>query len=145
MFKHPNTIVAVTGDPKATMQFDRYEKLIVVAKGVELVNWPATVPFVNASEISSIHTLQHLHSTLTHNNVDQRCHWVTLSEEEWNRCKTLYYDAEAIPQKRKQKAWEDEPISSGSQCSESKMDDQDMGVAGPSKKKMQADGVWKGE
>ena len=93
MFKHPNTIVAVTGDPKATMQFDRYEKLIVVAKGVELVNWPATVPFVNASEIGSIHTLRHLHSTLTHNNVDQRCHWVTLSEEEWNRRKTLYYDA----------------------------------------------------
>jgi len=31
---------------------------------------------------------------LTHDNQDQHCHWVTLSEEDWEKCKKAYYDAE---------------------------------------------------
>jgi hypothetical protein len=71
------------GDPKATMQYDRYEKLIVVDKGVELINWPDEVPFINASDIGSMHTLRKLHDALTMSNIDKQCHWVMLSEDEW--------------------------------------------------------------
>ncbi|KAF8577283.1 hypothetical protein K439DRAFT_1622214 [Ramaria rubella] len=44
-------LVAITGDVKAAMHYDTYEKLIVVEKGVELLNWPDDVPFANPSEI----------------------------------------------------------------------------------------------
>ncbi|KAF8585661.1 hypothetical protein K439DRAFT_1615793 [Ramaria rubella] len=47
-------LVSTTGDAKATMQFDQYEKLIIVDKGVALFNWLDDIPFVNASEIGSI-------------------------------------------------------------------------------------------
>ena len=76
------------------MQFDHYEKLIVVARGVKLVNWPNSVPFLNASEIGSIHSLHCLHNALTHDNQDQCYHWVTLSEEDWEKHKKAHYDAE---------------------------------------------------
>src|SRR5882672_5621434 len=96
----------ILGDPNAAMQFDRYEKLIVVARGVELVNWPDSVPFLNASEIGSIHSLHCLHNALTHDNLDERCHWVMLSAEDWEMRKKAYNDAEdeVVPCTRKRKA-----------------------------------------
>jgi len=33
----PNATVIITSDPKASMHFEQYEKLILVEKGVELV------------------------------------------------------------------------------------------------------------
>jgi len=96
----------ILGDPKVAMQFDRYEKLIVIARGVELVNWPDSVPFLNVSEIGSIHSLHHLHNALTHDNLDEHCHQVTLSEEDWEMCKKAYNDAEdeVMPCTHKHKA-----------------------------------------
>jgi hypothetical protein len=87
------------------MHFDRYDKLIVAERGVELINWPAGVPFVNASEIGSLHTLRVLRAALTLNN-DQRCRWEVLSEEEWEKRKAAQQvaEAEAAPPKRKRKA-----------------------------------------
>ncbi|KAF8479863.1 hypothetical protein JB92DRAFT_2837753 [Gautieria morchelliformis] len=38
-------LVAITGDPKAVMHYERYEKIMVVDKGVELINWPDGVRF----------------------------------------------------------------------------------------------------
>jgi len=88
-------IVNITVDVKAAMQYDHYEKLIVVDKGVELVNWPDNLPFVNASEISLLHSLRLLLIALTHEDINKRCQWVQLSEEEWALCKMAYYNAEA--------------------------------------------------
>jgi len=58
---------------KAAMQYDHYEKLIVVDKGVELVNWPNNLPFANASELGSLHSLHLLLIVLTH--VDTNKHY----------------------------------------------------------------------
>ena len=88
-------IVNITVDMKVAMQYDRYEKLIVVDKGVELVNWPDNLPFVNASEIGSLHSLHLLLIALTHEDIDKHCLWVQLSEEEWALRKMAYYNAEA--------------------------------------------------
>src|SRR5882672_2855928 len=88
-------IVNITVDVKAAMQYDNYEKLIVVDKGVELVNWPNNLPFVNASEIGLLHSLHLLLIALTHEDINKCCQWVQLSEEEWALCKTAYYNAEA--------------------------------------------------
>jgi len=88
-------IVNITVDMKVAMQYDRYEKLIVVDKGVELVNWPDNLPFVNASEIGSLHSLHLLLIALTHEDIDKCCLWVQLSEEEWALHKTAYYNAQA--------------------------------------------------
>src|SRR5882724_6643842 len=88
-------IANITVDMKVAMQYDRYEKLIVVDKGVELVNWPDNLPFVNASKIGSLHSLRLLLIALTHEDIDKRCRWVRLSEEEWALRKTAYYNAEA--------------------------------------------------
>lgn len=41
------------------MQYRKYEKLIVVENGVELINWPGSVPFIGISDLVSFH---HLHS-----------------------------------------------------------------------------------
>ena len=67
------------------MQYGKYEKLIVVGKGVELINWPDMIPFVNASGIRSLHNLHLLHTTLTLEEIGQHCHWVTISKEEWEK------------------------------------------------------------
>jgi hypothetical protein len=98
-------IVNITGDAKAMMQYDRYEKLLVVEKGIQLANWPDDVPFVNASEIGSLQTLRRLLKALTLEDETERCRWVHLSEEEWEARKTAYYEAEeeAEPKKRKRK------------------------------------------
>ncbi|KAF8576040.1 hypothetical protein K439DRAFT_1623142 [Ramaria rubella] len=86
-------LIDITNDAKAMMQFDRYKKLLVVEQGIELVNWPEDVPFVNASEIGSAHTLERLLTALTLDDSDKWCHWVNLSKEEWEKRKTAYYDA----------------------------------------------------
>src|SRR5882672_1892851 len=88
-------IVNITADTKAAMQYDCYEKLIVVDKGVELVNWPDNLPFVNASEIGLLHSLRLLLIALTHEDINKCCQWVQLSEEEWALHKMAYYNAEA--------------------------------------------------
>ena len=95
-------LVAITGDPKATMQYDRYEKLIVIDKGVELINWPEDIPFVNASNIGSLHTLHRLIAVLTHEDDEKRCRWVQLAADELEARTKTYYN-KAIPQKRKRK------------------------------------------
>jgi hypothetical protein len=89
----------------ATMQYDRYEKLIVVEKGIQLINWPEDVPFINASDIGSMHSLRKLHDALTHSDVEQRCRWVMLSEEEWEKRSHVFFEAMAgdPPKKRKRK------------------------------------------
>jgi len=56
------------------MQYGKCEKLKVVEKGVELINWPNAVPFMNALEIGSLHTLHLLHTTLTLDDINQHCH-----------------------------------------------------------------------
>ena len=95
-------LVAITGDPKATMQYDRYEKLIVIDKGVELINWPEDIPFVNASNIGSLHTLHRLIAALTHEDDEKRCRWVQLAVDELEARPKTYYN-KVIPQKRKRK------------------------------------------
>ncbi|KAF8580521.1 hypothetical protein K439DRAFT_1619743 [Ramaria rubella] len=98
-------LVEMTNDAKATMQFERYEKLIVVDKRMKLVNWPEGIPFVNALDISSLHDLERLLKALTLEDYEDRCCWVTLSEEEWQQCQKAYYDAHASaePKRRKRK------------------------------------------
>jgi hypothetical protein len=100
--------VAITGDATINMQYDRYEKLIVVERGVELINWPDDVPFVNASDIGSWHTLRRLQTALTLDDFDTRCRWVTLSEEDWAKRKEAFFaalaNAEPVKRKRKTKA-----------------------------------------
>ncbi|KAF8586156.1 hypothetical protein K439DRAFT_1659817 [Ramaria rubella] len=78
---------------------------LVVDKRVKLVNWPEGIPFVNASDIGSLHDLEHLLKALTLEDYEDRCHWVTLSEEEWQQCQKAYYDANALaePKRRKRK------------------------------------------
>ena len=68
---------------------------MVEEKGEELINWPDAVPFMNALEIRSLHTLHLLHNTLTLDNISQHCHWVTISKEEWEKWKNTYPIAEA--------------------------------------------------
>jgi hypothetical protein len=67
------------------MHFEKYEKLIVVERGVELINWPHDVPFVNASAIGSFSALHKLWAVLGTNDDDKRCRWVQLSEVEWDK------------------------------------------------------------
>ncbi|KAF8583373.1 hypothetical protein K439DRAFT_70058 [Ramaria rubella] len=112
-------LVAITGDAKAQMQFDLYEKLIVVEKGIELINCPDDVPFINTSAISSMPILWQLHSALTLDDVDAHCHWVTLTEEEWKIRRTAYHEAHAQdqPMKRKRKVPADEDSESSSSSS----------------------------
>ena len=95
-------LVALTGDPKATMQYDRYEKLIVIDKGVQLINWPDDIPFVNASNIGSLHTLHHLIAALTDDDDEKRCRWVHLAADELEARTKTYYDKD-IPRRRKWK------------------------------------------
>jgi hypothetical protein len=111
----------MTGDPKATMHYDKYEKLLVVERGVELVNWPEGVPFVNASEIGSFHALRKLWDVLSSNREEGRCHWVQLSEVELKQRRETYYaqQAQAKPLKRKRKAAVVEESDSDSQSDES--------------------------
>src|SRR5882672_10625821 len=129
----------ILGDPKVAMQFDRYEKLIVVARGVELVNWPDSIPFLNASKIGSIHSLHCLHNALTHENQDQHCRWVTLSEEDWEKHKKAHYDAEdrVVPCTCKCKACvaDDDESSTSNQL--------DAEAAWPSKRSAKATGSGK--
>ncbi|KAF8587052.1 hypothetical protein K439DRAFT_1659287 [Ramaria rubella] len=87
-------LVSITGDAKASMQFNRYEKSIVVEKGVALINWPEDIPFKNASEIGSLHVLRRLLAVLSHDDPDERCQWVQLSKEEWEKRKDAYYKAD---------------------------------------------------
>ncbi|KAF8574626.1 hypothetical protein K439DRAFT_1624170 [Ramaria rubella] len=80
-------LVAITGDAKAVMHYDKYEKLIVVEKG----------------------SLQGLHDLLTalkHDDADKQCHWVTLAKEDWEKQIAAYEEAQAVaePWKRKRKA-----------------------------------------
>ena len=97
----------ILGDPKEAMQFNHYEKLIIVSRWVKLVNWPDPILSFNVSEISSIHSLHCLSNALTHDNQDQCCRWVTLSEEDWEKNKKAYYDAEdrVMPRTCKQKSF----------------------------------------
>ena len=81
------------------MQYDKYEKLIVVERGVELVNWPTDIPFVNASEITTIHTLCRLMTALTLDDSEKHCRWINLSEEEWEKRQLTYYKNEPAPKK----------------------------------------------
>jgi hypothetical protein len=99
------------------MQYDRYEKLIVVDKGVELINWPDEVPFINASDVGSMHTLRKLHDALTISNMDKRCRWVMLSEDEWAKRTDAFHEATADlpPKKRKRKVQEPESDSDSSE------------------------------
>ena len=46
------------------MPFDKYEKLIMIEKGVKIINWPQDVTFVNASNIGSFHDLHKLWDAL---------------------------------------------------------------------------------
>ncbi|KAF8586500.1 hypothetical protein K439DRAFT_1659604 [Ramaria rubella] len=103
------------------MQYDRYEKLIMAEKGVELINWPDDIPFVNASEIGSMITLRRLLTALTLDNVENQCRWVKLSEEEWDKRREAYYEVEATkgPRKRKRKQVEVEEDSDSSSSSSS--------------------------
>ncbi|KAF8587421.1 hypothetical protein K439DRAFT_1614350 [Ramaria rubella] len=93
----------ITNDAKAMMQFDRYEKLIVVDRRVKLENWPKGIPFVNASEIGSFHDLERLLRALTLDDYEDRCRWVTLSEEEWQQCQKAYYDAHLAAKLKRRK------------------------------------------
>jgi hypothetical protein len=114
-------IVAITGDTKATMQYDRYEKLIIIERGVDLINWPSGVPFVTASDIGSFHTLRHLLTALILDDADKRCKWVTLSQEDWDKRQAAYYQAEskAAPKTRKQKdCMQTEPSVDASQSND---------------------------
>ena len=99
------------------MQYDRYEKLIVVDKGVELINWPETVPFVTASSIGSLQTLHQLLDALTHPEEEKRCRWVNLSQEAWAARKEAWKAAmlQAEPRKRKRKVMEPEESGSSSE------------------------------
>ena len=56
---------------KVAMQYDCYERWIVVDKGVELVNWPNNIPFVNASEIGSLHSIHLILIALTHEDTNR--------------------------------------------------------------------------
>jgi hypothetical protein len=87
------------------MQYDRYEKLIVVEMGVELTNWPGDVPFRTVSDIGAFHHLRRLRDALTLADPEERCKWVNLPEEDWNSRKAAYQkkEADTLPKKRKRK------------------------------------------
>ncbi|KAF8584765.1 hypothetical protein K439DRAFT_1616489 [Ramaria rubella] len=125
-------LIDITNDAKAMMQFDRT---------CELAN---DVPFINASEIGSAHTLKRLLTALTHDDVEKWCHWVNLSTEEWEKRKIAYYDAQALlaPKMRKRKActsWESE---SEARSSESENSDAEVEER-PKKKSRKAKGTSK--
>ena len=134
----PNATVIITSDPKASMHFEQYEKLILVEKGVELVHWLDSVPFINLSHISSIQLLCHLHAALTQDAVEQCCHWIMLSEESWEKCKVAYYDAEAevVPHKCKHICVAPlcEESNQDSECSDDEADEPDAEVVRPLKR-----------
>ncbi|KAF8574811.1 hypothetical protein K439DRAFT_1624061 [Ramaria rubella] len=111
-----DTTVTITGDPKTIMQYDCYEKFIVIEKGVKLINWPADIPFVNASAISLVHSLRHLFKALTLDDEELQCHWVHLSEEEMDKRREAYYEAEDAksPRKWKRKVREEQSDSDSS-------------------------------
>jgi hypothetical protein len=114
------------------MQYDKYEKLIVVERGVELVNWPDDIPFVNASDMTTLHCLRRLLTALTLDDVTKHCRWVCLSSEEWERRQTEYYDHEVAPKKHKQRyKAQNDNNSSGSDEDE----DESHEEARPAKKK----------
>ena len=85
------------------MHYEKYEKLIVVDKGVEIVNWPMDIPFVNASGIGSFHSLMRLFTALTLQDMEKRCRWVTLSEAEWEQRKNAYIESQAQVEPKKRK------------------------------------------
>ncbi|KAF8573703.1 hypothetical protein K439DRAFT_1665703 [Ramaria rubella] len=130
-------LVEITNDAKAMMQFDRYEKLIVVDRRVQLVNWPEGIPFVNASEIGSFHDLERLLRALTHDDYEDRCCWVTLSQEEWQQCQEAYFDAHlsAEPKRTKRKGCAAAESESDGGSSDSKNREVQ---AGPSKRARKA-------
>ncbi|KAF8586197.1 hypothetical protein K439DRAFT_1615337 [Ramaria rubella] len=132
-------LVSITGDAKATMQYDCYKKLIMAEKGVELINWPDEIPFVNASEIGSMITLWRLFTALTLDNVENQCRWVKLSEEEWDKRREAYYEVEAAkgPRKRKRKQVE---VEEGSDSSSSSSSDAKGSNPAPAKKSCKTTG-----
>lgn len=112
------------------MQYDRYEKLIVIEKGVELINWPEDIPFVNASNIGSLHTLPRLIAALTDDDDERRCHWVHLGAEALEAHTNAYYDKE-IPQRRKRRI--DLTNDSDSESDETTENEKGTNKARPSK------------
>ncbi|KAF8527361.1 hypothetical protein JB92DRAFT_3107689 [Gautieria morchelliformis] len=100
-------LVAITGGPKALMHSERYEKIMVVDKGVELINWPDGVRFGSVSDIGSFRNLHHLQMALTLEDPEQRCRWVTLSKDNWDARHTTFEkaEAEATPKHRKCQAY----------------------------------------
>ncbi|KIJ27005.1 hypothetical protein M422DRAFT_271824 [Sphaerobolus stellatus SS14] len=95
----------ITGHMKLDMHFSKYNKLIVAKHGVQLVNWPEKIPFVNSSNITSIHSLNALLIALIHSNAEKRCRWVKLTVEEWERRKEEVEETDrtAGPTQRKRK------------------------------------------
>ncbi|KAF8495820.1 hypothetical protein JB92DRAFT_3126361 [Gautieria morchelliformis] len=100
-------LVAITGDPKAVMHYERYEKIMVVDKGVELINWPDGVRFGSVSDIGSFRDLRRLQTALTLEDPEQRCRWVTLSKDNWDARRAAFEKAEAkaTPKHRKRQAY----------------------------------------
>ena len=111
------------------MHYDKYEKILVVERGVELINWPDDIPFVNASKITTIHTLQRLMTALTLEDIERRCHWVKLSEEEWKKRKEVYFENETTSKKHQHKT---KKVSDDSDDEEGKSDEEQRR---PTKKK----------
>ena len=73
----------------------------MVKRGVEFVNWHTNVLFIHASDIGSFHQLHHLFATLTLEDLNVCCCWVTLSEDDWDNHCVAYYKCEtqALPHK----------------------------------------------
>ncbi|KAF8580819.1 hypothetical protein K439DRAFT_1619491 [Ramaria rubella] len=121
------------------MQYDCYEKLIVAEKGIELINWPDEIPFVNASEIGSMITLRCLFTALTLDNVENQCRWVKLSEEEWDKRREAYYEVKATKSPRKWKRKQVE-VEEGSDSSSSSSSDAEVSNPAPTKKSRKTTG-----
>lgn len=97
-------IADITNDNKIMMKYEKYEKLIVFVHGVELINWPKDIPFVNPSDIPSFTGLEKLHMALTHSDLEYRCRWVKLDEDDWTERRKVISDGafqQSLPAKKR--------------------------------------------
>lgn len=65
------------------MNFPHYQSKVVLAYGVELVGWPAVVPFVNPGSIHRVAELETLCNAIKAGD----CAWSVLDDQRWARHK----------------------------------------------------------
>ncbi|KAF8344691.1 hypothetical protein F5887DRAFT_850888, partial [Amanita rubescens] len=94
----------ITGREKVVMNYQNYDKSIVLKYKVKLDGWPVNIKFANPSDISTVDEIRSLRQALQTGN----CHWVRLSEAQYtehvNNVTQREDSGQAVGHKRKERS-----------------------------------------